>query len=62
MNGDGLDDVYVCMQVGLPNRLLIKQPDGTAVDQAAAAKVDFLDVTRAALLVDLDNDGGPWTW
>jgi hypothetical protein len=56
-NGDDLEDVYVCQPVGIPNRLLVQQPDGTFRDQAAAAGVDFLDHTSSALLVDLDNDG-----
>jgi hypothetical protein len=37
--------------------LLIQQPDGTAIDQSAAAGVDWLDHTSSALLIDLDNDG-----
>jgi len=56
-NGDGLDDVYVCQNGGLPNRLFLQQADGTAIDVAANAGVDLLDLTRAALFVDLDNDG-----
>ena len=57
VNGDGLQDVYVCAMVGLPNRLFLQQPDGTAIDVAPDAGVDFLDGSRAVLLVDLDNDG-----
>ena len=57
VNGDGLDDLYVCQPGGLPNRLFVQQPDGTAIDQSAAAGVDWLDHTASALLVDLDNDG-----
>ena len=56
-NGDGLEDVYVCQDTGLPNRLLVQQPDGTATDMAELAGVDFLENTTAALLVDLDGDG-----
>ena len=56
-NGDGLDDVYVCQNGGLPNRLFIQQEDGTAKEEAAAFGVDLLDLTRSALFVDLDNDG-----
>lgn len=56
-NGDGLDDVYRCQPGGLPNRLLLHAADGTVVEAAAQAGVDFLDRTRAALFVDLDNDG-----
>ncbi len=57
VNGDGLDDVYVCQAGGLPNRLFIQQPDGTAIDGSHDAGVDWLDQTSSALLLDLDNDG-----
>jgi len=57
VNGDGRDDVYLCQCAGLPNRLYVQQPDGTARDVAHAAGVDWLDDTHAALMVDLDNDG-----
>ena len=56
-NGDGLEDVYLCQGPGLPNKLLIHQPNGTVVDHSAQAGVDWLDQTSAALFVDLDNDG-----
>lgn len=57
VNGDGLDDLYICQTWELPNRLLIQNPDGTVADRSAEAGVDFLDATRSALIVDLDNDG-----
>ncbi len=57
VNGDGRDDVYVCEPGGLPNRLLIQREDGTVVERSAEAKVDFLEPTHSALLLDLDNDG-----
>jgi hypothetical protein len=57
VNGDGLDDVYVCQTGNLPNRLLIQNADGTATDHSAAAGVDWLTHTSSALLLDLDNDG-----
>ena len=57
VNGDGLDDIYVCQPGGLPNRLYVQNPDGTATDTSVAAEVDWLNDTRAALLVDVDNDG-----
>jgi hypothetical protein len=56
VDGDGLEDLYLCQPGGLPNRLLLHRPDGTVVDRSAEAGVDFLDFSRAALLVDLDND------
>src|SRR5262249_22828733 len=37
--------------------LFIHNQDGTATDHAADAGIDFLDSTRSALIVDLDNDG-----
>ncbi len=57
VNGDGLDDVYVCQPGGLPNRLYLHQPDGSVRDVSAASGADILDNTRSALLVDFDNDG-----
>ena len=57
VNGDGLDDLYVCQPGGLPNRLFVQQPDGTALDYSVLGRVDWLDATSSALLVDLDNDG-----
>lgn len=57
INGDGLDDLYVCQQGGLPNRMYLQQPDGTLRDGSAEAGVDWMEVCRSALLVDLDNDG-----
>ena len=57
VNGDGLEDVYVAMGTGLPNKLLIRQPDGTVRDAANAAGVAWLDDTKGVLIVDTDNDG-----
>jgi len=57
VNGDGLDDIYLAQPGGMPNRLLVQQPDGTVVDRAATGGVDWLDRSRSALLVDFDNDG-----
>ena len=56
-NGDGLDDLYVCQPGALPNRLYLRQTDGTLKDASAAAGVDWMELTRSALFVDLDNDG-----
>lgn len=57
VNGDGLDDLYLCQNGGLPNRLLLQSPDGTLREEAAAWGVDWLDASRGVLLIDLDNDG-----
>ncbi len=57
VDGDGLEDLYLCQPGGLPNKLFLHRPDGTAVDRSAESGVDFLDFSRSALLVDLDGDG-----
>lgn len=57
VNGDDRDDVYVCQPGGFPNLLLVQQPDGSAKNLGPAAGVDFLDLSRSALLLDFDNDG-----
>ena len=55
-DGDGLDDIYLCQPIGLPNRLFVQNPDGSATDRSTDASVDFLDACSSALFVDLDND------
>ncbi|MFQ5731723.1 MAG: FG-GAP repeat domain-containing protein [Planctomycetaceae bacterium] len=57
VNGDGLDDLYVCQEEGLPNRLFLQRKDGSARDVSAEWGVDWLHSSRGVLLVDLDNDG-----
>ncbi len=57
LNNDGLEDLYLPQGLGLPNRLFLLQPDGTFLEKARQYHVDFLDETRSALFVDLDNDG-----
>lgn len=57
VDGDGLEDIYLCQPGGLPNLLFHRQPDGTLTDISAAAGVDWLDNSTGALLLDLDNDG-----
>ena len=57
VNGDGLEDLYLCQMAGLPNLLFVQNPDGTATDRSAEAGVDWLERTRSALFLDLDNDG-----
>lgn len=56
-NGDGRDDLYVAMPSGLPNLLLVQQPDGTVRDRAEALGVAWLDDTKGVLLVDVNGDG-----
>ena len=57
VNGDGLDDLFVCEPGGLPNRLFVQNADGTATDMSSPSGVDWLEPTASALLLDLDNDG-----
>jgi len=57
INGDRLEDLYICQEGGLPNLLFVQQPDGTLRDASRVSAADWLEDTRAALLVDLDNDG-----
>ena len=57
LNGDHLDDLYVCQPGGVPNLVLIQNRDGTVSDRAADWGLDILDATRSALILDLDNDG-----
>jgi len=59
VNLDGLEDLYLCQPGGLPNRLLLREPDGTFRDISARAAVDILDPSSSALLVDLDGDEDP---
>ena len=57
VNGDGLDDLYLCQEDGLPNRLYVQNADGTLRDESEKGGVNWLEGSRSALLVDLDNDG-----
>ncbi|MDF1784805.1 MAG: VCBS repeat-containing protein [Verrucomicrobiales bacterium] len=57
VNGDRLDDLYLCMQGGLPNRLYLRNPDGTLTDASAESGADWLDYCASALIVDFNNDG-----
>jgi len=57
VNGDGLEDLYVAMGSGLPNKLLIQGPGGTVREGALEAGVAWLDDTKGALFADMDNDG-----
>ena len=57
VNGDGLEDIYLCQQGGLPNRLFIRNEDGTLTDKSGESGANWLDYSASALLIDLDNDG-----
>jgi hypothetical protein len=57
VDGDGLDDFYVCQPPGLPNRLFRNQGDGTFADVTETAGVGILDNSVSAFFADVDNDG-----
>ena len=57
VNGDQLEDLYVCQQGGLPNRLFVQNLDGTLRDVSETSGANWLDYCASALLVDFDNDG-----
>lgn len=57
INGDNLEDLYVCQQGGIPNRLFLQNRDGTLTDFTAESNTGWLDYCASALIVDLDNDG-----
>ncbi len=56
VNGDRLEDLYLCQQGGLPNRLFLQQPDGTLRDFTEESGTGWLDYCSAALIIDLDGD------
>ncbi|MGB9512262.1 MAG: tetratricopeptide repeat protein [Candidatus Acidiferrum sp.] len=57
VDGDGLDDIYICQPAGLPNRLFRNRGDGTFEDVTDAAGVGVLEYSACALFVDINNDG-----
>jgi tetratricopeptide (TPR) repeat protein len=57
IDGDGVDDLYICQPGGLPNRLFRNRGDGTFEDITAHAGVGILENTACALFIDIDNDG-----
>ncbi len=57
INGDGLEDLYVCEPGGLPNRLFLHRPDGSTQEVGKQVGLDLLDFTSSALILDLDGDG-----
>ncbi len=44
VNGDGLDDLYVCQQGGLPNRLFLRQKDGSLKDITKLSNTGWLEI------------------
>ena len=56
-NGDGLEDIYFCQPHGLPNLMLFQTSEGSIIETGDQTGTNLLDDSRAALFVDLDNDG-----
>lgn len=57
IDGDGLDDIYICQPAGLPNRLYRNRGDGTFEDITETSGLGLLDNTACAIFADFDNDG-----
>lgn len=57
VDGDGLDDLYVCQPAGLPNRLYRNQGDGTFEDITEKSGLGILENTTCALFADFRNSG-----
>ncbi len=57
VDGDGLDEIYVCQPGGLPNRLYRNDGSGHFRDVSKDFGLDILDDTACALFADLRNSG-----
>jgi len=57
VDGDGLDDLYICQPAGLPNLLYRNRGDGTFEDITAASGLGILDNSACSLFADINNDG-----
>ena len=57
IDGDGLDDLYICQPAGLPNRLFRNRGDGSFEDITEASGLGLLDNTASALFADISNSG-----
>ena len=57
VDGDGLEDVYVCQPHGFPNRLYRARGDLTFEDVTERSGLGVLEDTQHALFADLDDDG-----
>jgi len=57
IDGDGLDDLYVCQPAGLPNRLFRNRGGGTFEDITESSGVGVLENTACALFADINNSG-----
>lgn len=56
INGDGLDDLYVCVRWGR-NLLFQDRGDGTFEEVAAEYRLDLEGLSTSAVFADFDNDG-----
>ena len=57
VNGDGLDDFFLCQEPGLPNRLFIQEKDGQVVESSKEWGIDWIEDSRSSIIADFDNDG-----
>ena len=57
INQDGLDDIYLCQETGLPNLLYLQNEDGTLREFSEQSQTNYLQNSTTALFVDLNNDG-----
>lgn len=57
VNNDGLDDLFVCQENGVPNMLFLRNADGSLTDFTDECGANWLQNCRTALIVDLNNDG-----
>jgi hypothetical protein len=63
VNGDGLDDFYVCGALGQPGTLMIQQKNGTFTEQDKALfEADKGSEGVDALFFDANGDGKPDLW
>jgi len=57
IDGDGLEDIYVGQPGGQPNRLFLRQKDGSLRDASRESGLALLDNTGPVLIADFDGDG-----
>jgi hypothetical protein len=57
IDGDGLEDIYLGQPGGQPNRLFLRQKDGSLRDASVESGLALLDNTGPVLIADLDGDG-----
>ena len=54
VNNDGLEDLYLCLEPGIPYKLFIQMNDGKLKDYSAKFGVNWLEDSRSSLIIDLD--------